>query len=509
VPPNPTGLGFYREQLALALRSMPHNGGVPRKLLRDAGFTADWCTRAIQLEWSAKEKTTLWPGMPREERAAAAKACANTRHIRTFDRVWRAARELLEREGDVVSGRLFMANHRTENGVVRVVRTRGVRAVAEQYAVRTFIMDATLPARSILESWFPDVVITGQIEVTMQHVHVRQITGSPNTKKKLGGAGRNLRAVRRYVLQRFVEADAGALSGVEPAKATVRANRSTWYDRVIRGVRMRDGTGVAVTCDQHPDDLAEAIRYQICEAELVQAIGRGRGVNRTAETPLDVDILADVVLPVTVDEVQEWEAPGHEVEMVAEGIWLESPADMARAWPDVWATAKAARDWLCANSVEFPLIVYVYQGKIDTVRFQHVRYQLAGPKQHWHVAWVDPAVVPDARSWLEARLGPLSGYEVTTVLITMRSGELAVGPPDFATPPVTVRPGPGQEKLSWSTPVVEEVSLPPEEVAALWTLPPAVEGGQAVVPPSLAPFVTPDEFAAFLALPPVVEGAAE
>jgi hypothetical protein len=316
-----------------------------------------------------------------------------------------------------------------------------------------------------------------------------------------------------------VEADAGALSGIEPVRAGVRANRSTWYDRVTRGIRMRGGKGVGVPTDQHPDALAEAVRQQICEAELVQAIGRGRGVSRTTEAPLDVDILADVVLPITVDEVREWDAPGLEVEMVAEGVWLESPADMAKAWPDVWADAMAARNWLRGNSVYFPLIVYDYQGKLHTVRFLHVRYQLAGPKQHWHVAWVDPAVVPDVRGWLEARLGPLAGYEVVTVLLVLRAADLTLAPLEFGTPELTVRPGPGQEKpahelmcqaidaqppeyftafgitkdswqrwrrtgegtcgseqekLPWSTPVVDEV---PEEVAALWALPPVIEGG--------------------------------
>ena len=41
----------------------------------------------------------------------------------------------------------------------------------------------------------------------------------------------------------------------------------------------------------------------ICEGELIQAIGRGRGVNRTAETPLEIDLLTDAVLPLTVQEV--------------------------------------------------------------------------------------------------------------------------------------------------------------------------------------------------------------
>lgn len=57
----------------------------------------------------------------------------------------------------------------------------------------------------------------------------------------------------------------------------------------------------ALACEAHPDPTAEAIRWSICEAEVIQAIGRG--VNRTTATPLQIDPLTDVVLPVTVDEL--------------------------------------------------------------------------------------------------------------------------------------------------------------------------------------------------------------
>jgi putative DNA primase/helicase len=93
--------------------------------------------------------------------------------------------------------------------------------------------------------------------------------------------------------------------------------------------------------------MAEAIRWQIAEGELVQAVGRARGVNRTAATPLSIDIMADVVLPITIDEVVPWEKvpAGAEVEMLVEGIALDSPSDMAKAWPKVWPTEEAAHGW--------------------------------------------------------------------------------------------------------------------------------------------------------------------
>jgi hypothetical protein len=555
VPPDTGDLGLYRELLAYSLRKQAHNGGVLRRNIHTS-LTVDACTRAIKLEWIARGVATIWPGMPASARSAAAKAGTNIRHIRTFHRVWRAVRELIELvEDDAVSGRLFLANHKTGSGIVRVVRTRSIREITKQFVVKTFVMDATLPAKSILEKWFPDVEVLNPIEVPMSHATVKQVLGAPVAARKLA-VRRNLRAVRRYVLHEWlemdrsamvvimqktpaaalratglppeiatehfnaiegldqykhvrllmtigrtlptpqaVEEDAGALAGIEPVTANSRLGRQPWYDKVTRGIRMRDGTGVAVVCDQHPDPLAEAVRQQICEAELVQAIGRGRGINRTPETPLTINIVADVVLPITVDVVEEWAAPGPEVEMVAEGIWLESPSDMAKAWPEDWATPMAAKNWLRTNTVCFPLVEY-YKGKLH-----RVRYHPHGAKQKWRAAWVDPAVVPDARAWLESRLETqLAGYEVVTICFALKAEGFSVGALDWGVPPVlTVRPGPGQEgyvpapplhwsqpgaaplvwlevpepkncctqhfepgtkKLPWSTPVVEEVTDP-------------------------------------------------
>jgi hypothetical protein len=137
-----------------------------------------------------------------------------------------------------------------------------------------------------------------------------------------------------------------------------------------------------------------------------------------------------------------------------------------------------------------------------------VRYQHPGARQKWRYAWVDPAVVPDARAWLEARLGPLAGFEITIIRFTLKANDYTVGGFDFATPALTVRPGPGQEKFPWSTPSVEEISVTPAERAALEKLPSVIEGAVDLpgkfpwpTPKALEPFVTREEMEAFWALP--------
>ena len=71
----------------------------------------------------------------------------------------------------------------------------------------------------------------------------------------------------------------------------------------------------------------------------------GRGVNRTADTPVEVDLLTDVVLPVTVHEVLQWDdiRPTRHDAMLAAGVVLENAADMAKAFPELWPSHDAAR----------------------------------------------------------------------------------------------------------------------------------------------------------------------
>lgn len=58
--------------------------------------------------------------------------------------------------------------------------------------------------------------------------------------------------------------------------------------------------GIEYGVEHHPDPLAEAVRWTICVGELVQALGRGRGLRRTEANPLQLDILTtqDAGIPI-------------------------------------------------------------------------------------------------------------------------------------------------------------------------------------------------------------------
>jgi hypothetical protein len=118
--------------------------------------------------------------------------------------------------------------------------------------------------------------------------------------------------------------------------------------------------------------------------------------------------MGDVVLPMTIDEMVPWQPPGLEIEMLAEGMWLDSPTDMARCWPKVWATEAAAKQWRDRSTrSHIPINRSLYR-KLGPCG----HYHLPGPRQKWRTFRYAPDVVSTPRAWLESRLGPLVGFEI-------------------------------------------------------------------------------------------------
>jgi putative DNA primase/helicase len=118
------------------------------------------------------------------------------------------------------------------------------------------------------------------------------------------------------------------------------------YPEVVRSIRMRGGGRVMVRGPEHPDPLAEEIRRQTCEAELLQAIGRGRGIRRRARNVLEVDLLTNIALSeIEVDEALTWkEMQADDIDIMwAAGAVPLGHADMALAYPELFVSAEAAR----------------------------------------------------------------------------------------------------------------------------------------------------------------------
>jgi putative DNA primase/helicase len=206
---------------------------------------------------------------------------------------------------------------------------------------------------------------------------------------------------------RDVERIAEALTG-----AAVNAPITRW-ERRDAAVQLADGTALAGEADFHPDPVAEAIRWQICEGELIQIVGRGRAVNRTAETPLDVLVMTDRPIPLEIHEAVTWEAlmpSPFDVMMAQGGVALLSPTDAANCYPHIWTTPAAAKMAFTRHRVTNPYKEYPLMGNV-THCFR-VAYQKVGERQRPAEAIFDPALVDDLHGWLEDRVGELAWLRV-------------------------------------------------------------------------------------------------
>jgi putative DNA primase/helicase len=167
--------------------------------------------------------------------------------------------------------------------------------------------------------------------------------------------------------------------------------------------------------ETHADPIAEAVRWSICEGELIQAMGRGRGVNRSAETVLEIDLMTDVVLPVTVDALVPWSQirPARRDLMTLAGIVLENAADMATCFPELWLTAAAARQDRSRS------VTNCYYRDLYNSQMSHssvvVTYRPSGPGHRSRSARVDLALIPDPEAWLTNRLGPLAQCDIAVL----------------------------------------------------------------------------------------------
>jgi hypothetical protein len=72
----------------------------------------------------------------------------------------------------------------------------------------TLILDATLPDLDLIRPFYPAVQVVADLEASMPHATIRQVLGTPTASHKLAkgdASGRNIRDLRRYILKRWLE----------------------------------------------------------------------------------------------------------------------------------------------------------------------------------------------------------------------------------------------------------------------------------------------------------------
>ncbi len=240
----------------------------------------------------------------------------------------------------------------------------------------------------------------------VEAVHFNALSGLD----RWGGVGGMIVLGRTLPAPRTVELIAMALTGRVPTSNPDEAG--WWYPLVERRIRLAGDCSAPLAMETHADPIADAVRWSICEGELIQAMGRGRGVNRTTDTPLEIDLFTDVVLPVTVDALVPWSElrPTRRDLMALSGIVLENAADRAACFPDLWPTREAAKkDGQRKGTNDYYRDLYNSRMSPSSVE---VSYRPAGPGHRARTVQVDPTRIPDPEAWLTNRLGPLASFEI-------------------------------------------------------------------------------------------------
>jgi putative DNA primase/helicase len=124
---------------------------------------------------------------------------------------------------------------------------------------------------------------------------------------------------------------------------------------------LADGSGVRFQRLAYEDTRLQTVHAGIYDQSFVQGgLGRGRGINRSASTPLEIWIYGNVPLPVPVTTIERWRPLGGIEKMVLAGRVYSNAHDMARFYPEVFPSWEAAahvnRRWADIGTAAHDLI---------------------------------------------------------------------------------------------------------------------------------------------------------
>jgi hypothetical protein len=263
----------------------------------------------------------------------------------------------------------------------------------------------------------------GPLPVNVMLAHHNAVAG----RDEWGAGPDRAGVVALIVVGRAAASPAAVEDMAEALTGAVIDRLPGWYAKTDTAREMAGGIMEAAEADRHPHPVAEAVRWQIAEGELVQIIGRARGVNRTEADPVDVLVMVNTPLPLPVNQTiaaaDLMASPG-DLMLAAGGAALANPTDASRAYPNLWRTRNAAKKAFdgfqeaiqmgtkTGRLGSFPNVEFLFrerpQPREICPHLEFVAYQLGGAGHGRSEAWHDPALVPDIAAWLTERLGPLA-----------------------------------------------------------------------------------------------------
>ncbi len=243
-----------------------------------------------------------------------------------------------------------------------------------------------------------------------------------------------------------------------------------FYPKRMARRRMADGTERLAEVHRHPDPKVEAVRAAIANTEVSQAVGRGRGVRRGADNPLEVFVLTDLVIREPVNDLVEFgalmDAAGPVELMIARGVVptgrkgqalvLEMDEKSWRNWIDGHRSAGTNLDaWrsgeFALNANNNSLLGFQANSRPD---FQAFNYRREGERQGG-VVLVNARRHPDPRAAAERWLGQLDRWQPVAASIPSET-PARVEASRLVEPPTPTEIEPEQE-----APMSGEPEIPP------------------------------------------------
>jgi hypothetical protein len=168
------------------------------------------------------------------------------------------------------------------------------------------------------------------------------------------------------------------------------------YWSQTRRYLLRDGSTKPANIAFHPDPRVQAVLEQAREAEMVQAIDRLRLIH--SKKRKTVYILCNIPLDIPVDELATWKQLAGDrrlsdaLAQCDERGWDALPLaakELARLFPKLWGSLKAAERWLAKNPPEAHRDVIRVWGVIAD-------YRRSGGHGRWSKALVRHGADPGA-----------------------------------------------------------------------------------------------------------------
>lgn len=498
------------------LAAISGTGWLDRERLADAGLTVEEARQARALEWRAKVEVTATSATTRKGLVEMLAAARGNKRIARRALLWRNVEALLAGDGKK-SGRVEVVERNDEEtgAAFMALRLYGAEPIREGWNLPTLNLDATARLE-IIRTRVPHAELVADVAAANPNERVVQFYGKAFGKTALRDNERQLKKAWRWAVAHATRAGGdwllvthkaavekisgvpsfmrlahfGALRGLDqfrdvagvvvlgrsmpPPDAVERLagvltgeavepdrGESNYYRFTTATLADAAGRLATVDVERHRDLLADALRAAVADDELLQAIGRARAVQR--HEPVEVVVLGNSPLPVTVAELRAWQGPSLDDELVAEtGAWLDNATDAATACPSLAKSADNVRQARKSVSVSYKELLI---GKTHTLRAATYRRKGQGTRPGFML--YDPRRISDAKAWLVETLGPLAAFGTYEVVNTDNTDEICKAPPE----PVVVpeKPWPGgvlaADAIIWARGKIAASGLRQDEVA--------------------------------------------